>query len=126
MLARRAGGERPSGYVSVTLSFEQEGGVWVGTCLELGTSTFADTLGDCREELEGLVVEHLNALEENGTRERFFKEWNIPIHTDQAPQEYTVTGSWPSGREMPMAGPLLQPHVFPTYSLTSAQELVEA
>ena len=67
----------PSEYVALTLSFEQEQDVWVGTCLELGTSTFADTLDDCRSELEELVTEHLNALEENGTRASFFEQWRL-------------------------------------------------
>ena len=53
---------RLSGYVTLTLSFEQEGREWVGVCLELGTSTFADTLEKCQEELQELqglsIIEH--------------------------------------------------------------------
>ena len=66
-----------SGYVTLTLSFEQEGSEWVGTCLELGTSTFADTLEECQVELEELVTDHLDVLEEVCERERFFEEWGI-------------------------------------------------
>ena len=69
------------GYVTLTLSFEQEGSEWVGVCLELGTSTFADTLEECQEELQELVTDHLSVLEEIGERERFFKEWGIAVHT---------------------------------------------
>ena len=81
---------RLSGYVTLTLSFEQEGSEWVGICLELGTSTFADTLERCQEELQELVTDHLHVLEETGERERFFKEWGIAVHTsDKIPSEFT-------------------------------------
>ena len=87
-----------SGYVTLTLSFEQEGSEWVGTCLELGTSTFADTLEECQVELEELVTDHLDVLEEVCERERFFEEWGIDIHTDEVPGEFTmVTGQKQTG-----------------------------
>ena len=54
---------RLPGYVTLTFSFEQEGIEWVGTCLELGTSTFADTLEECQVALEDLVTDHLDVLE---------------------------------------------------------------
>ena len=81
---------RFSGYVTLTLSFEQEGSDWVGTCPELGTSTFADTLAECQAELEELVTEHLDVLDEVGERERFFEEWGIDVHTDEVPGEFTM------------------------------------
>ena len=80
-----------SGYVTLTLSFEQEGSEWVGVCLELGTSTFADTLEECQVELEDLVTDHLDVLEEVGERERLFQEWGIDVHTDEVPGEFTMT-----------------------------------
>ena len=83
---------RFSGYVTLTLNFEREGSEWVGTCLELGTSTFAGTLEDCQAELEDLVTDHLDVLEEVGERERFFEEWGIDVHTDEVPAEFTMTG----------------------------------
>ena len=63
------------GYIILTLTFEQEQDDWVGTCMELGTSTFADTLEECQSELEELVGHHLDVLEELGERERFFDQW---------------------------------------------------
>ena len=111
---------RLPGYVTLTLSFEQEGSEWVGICLELGTSTFADTLEKCQEELEELVTDHLNVLEEIGEREQFFEEWGIAVHTsDEIPSEFTIRGSGDSWNRLfercPGArGPFLQPRVFST------------
>ena len=61
------------GYVHLTLRFHVEGTNWVGVCVELGTSTFAQTLAGCRSELEELVTDHLEVLEEIGERERFLR-----------------------------------------------------
>lgn len=107
------------GYVVLTLSFEREGNKWVGTCLELGTSTFHRTLKQCEEELRELVTEHLNALEEAGERERFFEKWDIAFHhTRTTPREVTIKGSgkyWDRLFEGATAayGPFLQPGLFP-------------
>lgn len=109
----------PSGYVTLTLSFEQEESEWVGTCLELGTSTFADTLEKCQAELQELVSDHLDVLEETGERERFFEEWGIEVHTsDEIPSEFTIRGSGDSWNRLfegstGTHGPFLQPRVFP-------------
>ena len=108
-----------SGYVTLTLSFEQEGSEWVGECLELGTSTFADTLEECQVELQDLVTDHLNVLEEIGERERFFEEWGIVVHaSNEIPSEFTIRGSGDSWnrlfeRSTGTRGPFLQPRVFP-------------
>ena len=45
---------REIGYVTLTLSFEREGNKWVGTCLELGTSTFTRTLKQTQIDLKAL------------------------------------------------------------------------
>jgi hypothetical protein len=107
------------GYVILTLRFEREGNKWVGTCLELGTSTFHRTLKRCEEELRELVVEHLNALEEAGERERFFQKWGIAFHHGRTtPHEVTIRGSgedWNrlfEGTAAPY-GPFFQPSRFP-------------
>ena len=117
-----------SGYVTLTLSFEQEGSEWVGVCLELGTSTFADTLEKCQEELQELVTDHLNVLEELGERERFFEEWGIEVHTDdKVPSEFTIRGSGDSWNRLfersdGTRGPFLQPRVFPAGQADQDQE----
>ena len=83
-----------SKYVALTLSFEREGDVWVGVCLELGTSTFADTLEECQSELQEFVEENLNLLEEVGERDRFFKKWGITLRSaPDTPEQFTIRGS---------------------------------
>ena len=72
--------EEPLGYVDLTLKYEFEEEQWVGVCLELSTSTFADTLEEVQNNLTQLVIEHLNLLEDAGERERFFKEHDISYH----------------------------------------------
>ncbi len=113
--------EATAGYVTLTFSFEKEDEDWVGVCLELGTSTFADTFERCQSELEELVTNHLEVLEDIGERERFFEEWGIRIHADEVPQEHTIRGSGDSWVRLfkqpsPSIGPFLQPRVFPAGS----------
>lgn len=51
-------------YISVlTFEYQQEAGQWVGLCLELGTSAFAATLEQTRQELHEAVGLQLNELE---------------------------------------------------------------
>ena len=104
------------GYVTLTLKFEQEQDVWVGLCLELGTSTFADTLEECHSALDALVSDHLNALEELGEREKFFAEHGVRIHTEGHPQEYTIseTTLMPATE---IVGSYLEPRIFSTAGL---------
>ena len=104
-------------YVLLTLKYDQEKDdrgrdIWVGVCVELGTSTFAKTLDTCRSRLEEMVTDHLNVLEEVGERARFFEEWGITLHTEQ-PQTYSVSGDV-------TADSLLQPRVFPAPALAAA------
>ena len=107
-------------YVVFAIKVEEEGDVWVGTCLELGTSTFADTLDECLDEIESLVGDHLNTLEALGKRERFFQTHGIQVHYDEAPTEYSINGHF----SQLVAGSLLKPQVFPARPIAS--DLVEA
>lgn len=107
-----------TGYVILTLQFEREDGVWVGTCIELETSTSADSLDEVQEQLHDLVTLHLNTLEDIGEHKRFFAEHDIKTHReDPAPTEDWV----PRGLSLDLArlwasdlsrGPLFQPHPF--------------
>ena len=108
-----------SKYVALTLSFEREGDVWVGVCLELGTSTYADTLEACEDELRELVVEHIDVLEEIGERDRFFQEWGITLRdTPVPPAHLTIRGSGDSWARLfqdstDALAPFLRPRIFP-------------
>ena len=98
------------GYVHLTLRFHVEGTDWVGLCVELGTSTFAQTLAECRNDLEELVTDHLEVLEEIGERERFFARWGIETHSDPVPPaEFTIR----CPDDLRESRPLFQPFVCP-------------
>ena len=106
------------GYVELTLKFEQEGRRWVGTCLEMDTSTFNRTLKKTREDLKLLVTEHLDLLEEEGERDRFFRDWGIKLHPAKPrPHDVHIKGTWldwygPPPADEELAGPFFQPGVF--------------
>ena len=66
-------------YAILGLAFEREGEVWVGTCIETGVSTYADSLEDCSRELRELTAEHVEVLEETGERDDFFAECGVVV-----------------------------------------------
>ncbi len=68
---------KPDGYIALTCQYRREGRIWVATCLELGTSTFARTLPAAEKNLAEAITLHLDTLDEVGERERFFKEHHI-------------------------------------------------
>ena len=53
----------PDYVIVLTFEFNQESNQWVGLCLELGTSTFADSLEQTRLELQEAVELQLNEME---------------------------------------------------------------
>ena len=62
--------------------------------MELGTSTFADTLEECQSELLEFVEAHIDVLEEIGERDRFFQKWGITLRdTPVPPAHLTIRGS---------------------------------
>ena len=63
----------------LTLDFEQEGTLWVGTCLELGTSTFAESLDALRQELQDAVVLQLNEVENLGFIDEYLEENRVHV-----------------------------------------------
>ena len=82
-----------TGYVQLTFRLEREDKVWVATCVELGTATQGRSFRRVRKAIKAMAVEHINFLEEEGERERFFAERNIQILPMPAPaaevyQEY--------------------------------------
>jgi predicted RNase H-like HicB family nuclease len=103
--------EQAEYHVVLTLQFEREGKHWVGACVELGTSTFARSIERAQRKLRELVVLHLNALEEEGERERFFEEHGIEIHRKHE-QAHDLIVKMPLGRTEEV-GPLFEPYVFP-------------
>ena len=53
----------PDYVVVLTFEYREEGGHWVGICLELGTSAFSDALEQTRSELHEAVELQLNEME---------------------------------------------------------------
>ena len=70
------------GFVILTMAFRQDGRRWTGECLELGTATYGRTLKQASDELHELVTPHLNALEDVGECDRFFRDHGIQFSTD--------------------------------------------
>ena len=70
------------GFVILTFTFRQDGRTWLGRCNELSTSTYGRSIARVRDELAELTSLHLNALEESGERERFFRENQIKFYSD--------------------------------------------
>lgn len=106
------------GHVVLTLAFQRDGSKWIGTCIELSTSTYARTLRKCQAALTFLVIEHLNLLEDAGERERFFQRWNITFYKAKAKRpEVTIRGvgtDWPQSLhgDLTASGPFYQPQIF--------------
>ena len=117
------------GHVMLTLRFEREDKNWVGTCVELGTSTFARSLPKVQEELHELVADHLNALEEVGERERFVEKHRIEIQRTTASDEVTLRAPFSDTEDLgpPITlAPLFQPHFFPFTQSAEADNLARA
>ena len=69
----------PDYVVVLTFEFSQEVGQWVGLCLELGTSAFADSLEQTRLELQGAVELQLNEIEKLTEVRDYLVENHVPI-----------------------------------------------
>jgi predicted RNase H-like HicB family nuclease len=85
-------------YILLTLSFskDKKTGQWIGECVELGTSTFGNTIEEVSEELPELVKLHLNTLEQVGERDNFLKENGITIYKEVPSQIEFKTSSYNS------------------------------
>ena len=102
-----------AGYVELTLKFEREGRMWVGTCLELGTSTYARSFDRVQNDLRQLIGEHLDLLEEAGERERFFEEHEIRFSPGKPKPHEIRLPSIGADALLQDVVPLFQPRIFP-------------
>ena len=75
----RNGQGSPDYVVLLTFEYGEEIGKWVGVCLELGTSTFADTLEQVREELQEAVELQLNEMERLAHIQDFLQENHVLV-----------------------------------------------
>lgn len=75
----RDGQGNPDFTVGLTLDYQQEDRQWVGVCLELGTSTFADTLEQTELELREAVELQLNGMEDLGYLNEYLEARQVSI-----------------------------------------------
>ena len=78
--------ERLSGYIVLTGVAEEEEGLFVSYCRELGTSSCGDTAVEALENLGEAIEVHLNALTEVGEIDRFLEERGVEV-VDSDPQD---------------------------------------
>ena len=67
----------PSNLVLLTLELTQEEDVWVGTCLELGTSAYADSIEELRGEIADAIGLQLNEAMRLGFLDEYIEERNV-------------------------------------------------
>lgn len=73
------------GFVVLTVLFEKdEAGWWIATCKELGTAIQSKSLEEAEILIREAMEAHLNSLEEEGERIRFFEENNIEYFPTRA------------------------------------------
>jgi predicted RNase H-like HicB family nuclease len=69
----------PDVVFSLTFALEKDGEQWTATCLELGTSTFGDTLDEAKKELQEAVILQLDEVERLGFSADYLEENPVPI-----------------------------------------------
>ena len=67
----------PSNLVLLTLDLTQEDEVWVGTCIELGTSAYADSLEELRGEIADAIGLQLNEAMRLGFIDEYIQERSV-------------------------------------------------
>ena len=76
--------------ILLTAEYIRENGKWVGVCLELGTSTFADTLDQVREELSDAVSLQLGETQRLGFLDEYLEDHAVIPR--KMPSEVPISG----------------------------------
>lgn len=76
--------------VTLRLEVEREDDLYVALCPELDISSYGDTVEDAVAHLKDAIVLYLDTIEQDGERERIFRERGITIE-DQAETDYRAT-----------------------------------
>ena len=74
------GAGTPDYFGSLTFDYTQQEDEWVGVCLELGTSSFGDSLVEAKSRLTEAVDLHLNEVERLGFHQEFLQEHTVTTH----------------------------------------------
>jgi predicted RNase H-like HicB family nuclease len=70
---------RAVGYIVVTYRAYPEGKQWVSECPELAVISCGDTLQEALDNIADATGLYLNTIEQQGERERVFRERGIPV-----------------------------------------------
>jgi predicted RNase H-like HicB family nuclease len=73
----RNGQGSPDYVIVLTFEYSEDSGKWIGVCRGLGTSAFADTLEQVREELCEAVELQLNEMERLAHVQDFLEENHV-------------------------------------------------
>jgi hypothetical protein len=99
-VALRLDGQTPKEAILLTADFVKEDDTWVGTCLELGTSTYSEDLESLRKELEESILLQLEEVEKLGFLEDYLTERKVP----RTPITTNYASGTPSGRWLTVTG----------------------
>jgi len=91
--------------VTLRLEVEREEDLYVAHCPELDISSYGDTVEDAFDHLKDAIVLYLDTIEQNGERERIFRERGISVEdrvetsyrTTLSPDVYATVGRFPVG-----------------------------
>ena len=70
----------PDYFMPLTMEYVFQKGKWVGTCLEIGASSFADELGEMKTRLFEAVDLQLSEVEQLGFLEDFLKDHSVSAY----------------------------------------------
>ena len=92
IVAVRRHGDSIVSIMLLTGEFQQEEGVWLAECLELGVVAYASTLDEAKRDLSEAIDLQLNEVERLGFIEEYLKERRVQVHpvpkiTAQPPEE---------------------------------------
>jgi predicted RNase H-like HicB family nuclease len=76
--------------VTLRLEAEREDDLYVALCPELDVSSYGDTVEDAVAHLKDAIILYLNTIEQDGERERIFRERGIKVE-DRLEADYRAT-----------------------------------
>ncbi len=92
-------GQEVVGHVLFTFRIFTQDGDWQGICRELGVPSFGEDPGDALNNVIDATINYLNAIEENGERQRIFREQSIEMQAG-APDEGSRKEEIPPGESV--------------------------
>lgn len=66
--------------IYLTVEYSEEDGQWVGVCIELNTSGYADTFNDIRTEMRDAITLQLSEAERLGFVWDYLRDNNVTAH----------------------------------------------